>query len=129
MRDIERSHKVYFNDGLEGIDAHAMEDRIPQDAGVVYDPIELAVGIDRHLDDFTRGQSFSDGFEIRNRSAPALLDLVDDFFGRCRTIARTVRVNAGVIYNNFGTLGGTEKGDLAADAAARASDDDDLVGK
>jgi hypothetical protein len=129
MRDIERPHKVYFNDGLEGIDAHAMEDRIPQNAGVVYDPIELAVGVDRHLDDFTRGQSFCDDFEIRDRSAPALFDLVDDFFGRCRAIARTVRVNAGIIYDNFGALCGAEKCDLAADATARARNDDDLVGQ
>jgi hypothetical protein len=58
---------------------------------------------------------------------PALLDLVDDFFGRCRAIARTVRVNAGIIYDNFGALCGAEKGNLAADATPRARDDDDLV--
>jgi hypothetical protein len=118
---------MYFDDGLEGIDAHAMEDRIPQDTGVVYNSIELAVGVDRHLDDFARWQSFRDGFEIRDRSSPALLDLVDDFFGGCGVITRTVGGYAGIIYDNFGTLCGTENCDLTADAAPRARDDDDLV--
>ena len=107
---------MYFNDGLEGIDTHAMEDRIPQDTGVVYDSIELAVGVDRHLDDFACWQSFCDGFEIR-----------DDFFGGCGAITRTVGGYAGIIYDNFGTLCGTEKCDLTADATPRARDDDDLV--
>ena len=89
--------------------------------------IEPAVGVDRHLDDFARWQSFRNGFEIRDRSSPALLDLVDDFFGGCGVIARTVCGYAGIIYDNFGTLCGTEKCYLTADAAPRARDDDDFV--
>jgi len=118
---------MYFNDGLESVDAHAMEDRIPQDTSVVYDSIELAVGVDRHLDDFARWQSVGDGFEIRDRRAPALPDLVDDFFGGAGAIARTVSGSAGIIHDNFGTLCGTEKRDLTANAAPCARYDDDLV--
>jgi hypothetical protein len=58
---------------------------------------------------------------------PALPDLVDDFFGGCGAIARTVGGYAGIIYDNFGTLCGTEKGDLATDATPGTRDDDDLV--
>src|SRR5258708_7294892 len=35
VRDIERAHQMNLDDGLEGVDAHAMEDRIAQDAGIV----------------------------------------------------------------------------------------------
>jgi hypothetical protein len=58
---------------------------------------------------------------------PRFLDLVDDFFGGCGAITRTVGGYAGIIYDNFGTLCGTEKCDLTADATPRARDDDDLV--
>jgi hypothetical protein len=66
-------------------------------------------------------------FRNSRSQSPALLDLVDDFFGGCGAITRTVGGYAGIIYDNFGTLCGTEKCDLTADATPRARDDDDLV--
>src|SRR5260370_7247366 len=70
MRDIERAHQMHLDDGFEGVDAHAMEDRVAQDAGIVDDAVELAEAVDRHLDDLAGGNGFGDGLEIPHPTAP-----------------------------------------------------------
>ena len=82
MGDVERAHQVHLDDLFEGVDAHAVEDHVAQNAGIVHHAVELAVGVDRHLDDLAGRDRFRDGFEIRDRRAAALLDFLDNFFGR-----------------------------------------------
>ena len=127
MRDVERAHQMHLDDGLEGVDAHAVEDRVAQNAGVVDHAIELAEGIDRGFDDSAGGDGLGDGFEIGNRNAAALLDFLRDFLGRRRTRSRTVGGDAGIVDHDLGAFRRAEQRDLAPDAAARAGDDDDLV--
>src|SRR5450759_1449694 len=94
---------MHLNDGLEGVDAHAVEDRIAQDAGVVDHAIELAKTVDRGLDDLAGRNGFRDGLEIRNRGAAAIVD------------------------HDLGALGGAQQRDFATDAAPGAGDDDDFI--
>src|SRR5260221_14311648 len=82
VRDIERAHQVHLDDGLEGVDAHAVEDRVAQDARIVDDAVELAKAVDRASDDLAGRNCFGNGFEIRYRRAAALFDLLDHLFGR-----------------------------------------------
>jgi hypothetical protein len=127
VRDIERAHQMNLDDGFEGIDAHAMEDGVTQDAGIVDHAIELAETVDRGLDDPARWNSLGDGFEIRHRRAAALPDFLDHFFRGCRAAARTVGGAAGIVDHDPGALGGAQQRNLAANAASRAGNDDDLA--
>ena len=61
---VERAHQVDFDDLLESIDAHAMEDHIAQDAGVVHNTVELAEDIDGLLDDLAGGNCFRHRLEV-----------------------------------------------------------------
>ena len=117
---------MHLDDLLERVDAHAMEDRVAQDAGVVHDAVELAVGIHRLLDDLAGGNGFRHRFEVGNGGAAALLDFLDDLFGRRRIVAGTVRGAAGIVNDDLGAFRCAQQRDLAADAAARASNDDDF---
>ena len=107
--------------------AHAVEDHVAQDAGIVDDAVELAEMIGRGLDDPAGGDRLRDALEIGNRRAAALLDLLDHLFGRRRAGARAVGGNAGIVDHDFGALRRAQQRDLAPDAAACAGDDDDFV--
>ncbi len=118
---------MHLDDGFEGVDAHAMEDRVAQDAGIVDHAVELAKAVDRGLDDLAGRDGFGDGFEIRNRRAAALLDFIDHFFRRRGARSRTVGGAAGIVDHDLGALGRAEQRDFTADAAPGAGDDDDFV--
>ncbi len=113
-----------LDDGLEGVDAHAVEDRVAQDAGIVDDAVQPAETVDRHLDDLAGRDRFGDGLEIRHRRAAALLDFLDHFLRRRRACSRTVGGDAGIVDHDLGALRRAEQGDLTADAAPGAGDDD-----
>src|SRR6202012_4739993 len=101
-----------LDDGLERIDAHAVEDRVAQDTGVVDHAVELAKTVDGHLDDPARRDRLGNRLEIRPRRAPALTDFLDDFFGRRGAVARTVGRTAGIVDNDLGAFGRAEQGDF-----------------
>ncbi len=118
---------MHLDDGFEGFDAHAVEDHVAQNAGIVDDAVELAEMIGRHLDDLAGGNGFRDRLEIGDRRAAALLDLLDHFFGGRGTGSRAVGGDAGIVDHDLGAFRRTEQRDFLADAAARAGDDDDFV--
>ena len=112
---------------FEGVDAHVVEDHVAQDAGIVDDAVEPAEMIDRRLHDLAGGDRFRDRLEIGDRGAAALLDFLDHFLGGRGAVARAVGGAAGIVDHDLGALGGAQQRDLAADAAARAGDDDDFI--
>src|SRR3954468_22629122 len=118
---------MHFDDGLESIDAHAMENCVTQDAGIVNDAIELAKSIEGGLDDLAGGDCFRDSFEIRNAGAAPLLDLLDHSLSRRSVGARAVGGDAGIVDDDLGAFCGAKQRDLAPDAAPRAGYDDDFV--
>src|SRR6266403_5484823 len=113
-----------LDDGLEGVDAHAMEDRVAQDAGIVDDAVELAKAVDRASDDLAGGNCFGDGFEIRYRRAAALFDLRDHFFCGRGARSRAVGGDPGIVDHDLATFRRAEQRDLPANTAPGAGDDD-----
>jgi hypothetical protein len=113
-----------LDDGLEGVDAHAMEDGIAQNAGIVDHTVKFAKAFDGHLDDPAGRNGFRDRFEIRHRRAAALSDFLDHLFGWRGAGTRTVGGDPGIVDDDVGALGGAKQRDLASDAAPRAGDDD-----
>ena len=119
-----------LDDRLEVDDRHAMEDAVAQDAGIVDDAVDAAEGIDRGLDDVGGRSRVRHRIEIGDSLAAGLADGVDDLFGRVRvTAAFAVGGAAEIIDNDLGALRRAKLRNGAADAAPRASDDHDLVGK
>ncbi len=118
---------MHLDDGLEGFHAHFVEDHVAQDAGIVDDAVEPAEMIGRRLDDLAGGDRFRHRLEIGDRGAAALLDLLDHFLGGRGARSGAVGGDAGIVDHDLGAFGGAEQRDLAADAAACAGDDDDLV--
>ncbi len=61
----------------KAFDAHAVEDRVAQDAGIVDHAVELAGTVDRHFDGRSCWRDrLRDRLEICNRGAAALLDFL-----------------------------------------------------
>ena len=61
-----------------------MENRVAQDAGVIHDAVEPAIGVHGLLDDLAGGNGFRHRFEVGDSGAAAFLDILDDFFRGCR---------------------------------------------
>lgn len=104
-----------------------VEDHVAQDAGIVDDAVEPAEVVGRGLHDLAGGNRFRHRLEIGNSRSTALLDLLDHFLGRRGARAATVGGAAGIVDHDLGALSRAEQRDLAADAAARAGDDDDFI--
>ena len=124
VRDIERAHQVHLDDGLEGVDAHAMEDRVAQDPGIIDHAVELDKAVDRASDDLAGGNCFRHRFEIGNCRAAVLFDFLDHFFGGRGARSRAVGGDAGVVHHDLGAFHRAEQRDLPANAAPGAGDDD-----
>ena len=118
---------MHVDHRLAVFDAHLVEDRVAQDAGIVDDAVDPAEMVDRRLDDLAGGDGFRDRLEVGDGRAAALLDLLDHFLGGRGARARAVGGDAEIVDDDLGAFGGAEQRDLAADAAARAGDDDDFV--
>ena len=116
-----------LDDGFEGVDAHAMKDRIAQDAGVVHHAVEFAETVDGHLDDPAGGDGFRDALEIGHRRTAAFLDFLDNFLGWRSARTRAVGGDTGIVDHDLGALGGAQQRDLAPDASPGPGDDDGLV--
>src|SRR3954449_2202407 len=86
---------MHLDDGLERIDAHAMKDRITQNAGIVDHAVELAETVDRAFHDLAGGNSLRDRLEICHRRPAALGYFLDHFFSRRGVRARSRTGDAG----------------------------------
>ena len=127
VADIERTHQVHLDDGLERFHAHFVEDHVAQDAGIVDDAVEPAEMIGRRLHDLARGDRFRHRLEIGHRNAAALLDLFDHLLGGRGVRSGAVRGDAGIVDHDLGAFRGAEQRNLAPNATARAGDDDDFI--
>jgi hypothetical protein len=118
---------VHLDHRLEGLDAHAMKDRIAQNPGIVDHAVKSAKTVDRGLHDLAGGNGFGHGFEIRHRNAAALFDLLHNLFGRRGAGARAIGGDAGIVDHDFGAFGCGQQRDLPPDPAPSAGNDDDLA--
>src|ERR1700716_1381442 len=118
---------MHLDDGLKGVDAHAMEDRVAQNTRIVDDAVELAKAVDRHLDDLARRNRLGNGFEIRDRRTAALLDFLDHFFGWGGARSGAVASDAGIAAYDLGAFRRAEQRDLTTDTAPCAGYNDGFV--
>ena len=129
VRDVEAAEQMHLDDELEVDHAHAVENAVAQDAGIVDHAVDPAECIERGLDDVRGGPRLGDAVEIGDRLAAVVADFVDHFLGRRRARALTFRAAAEVVDHNLGAFARRQQRDLAADAAPGAGDHDDFSRK
>ena len=81
VRHVKRAEQVHLHHLLEVDDAHAVENAVAQNAGVVDDAVDTAEALDRGLDDVGGGRRLGDAVEIGDRLAAFLFDFRHYFLG------------------------------------------------
>ena len=107
--------------------AQVEDHSVAQDGGEVDETVDLAVGVERGLDDAFAAGHRRDIGQVGDRFTAHLLDLFDHLLGGSCVSAGAVRVHAGVIDDDAGAFGRGEQRALAADAAAGAGHRDDFA--
>ena len=108
--------------------AHAVEDAVAQNAGIVDEDIDAAEGIERRLDDLVGIAGLADRQRRGDRFAAGFLDLVDDGLRRAGIGAGAVEARADIADDDAGAFLRHQERDAAPDAAPRAGDDGDFAG-
>src|SRR5690348_16390023 len=106
---------MYLDDGIPIDRTHAVEDAVPQDAGVIDDAVDAAKVVDRRLDDAFGSLRIGDAVAVGDRRAAGFADLSHDLVGHAFIAAVTLRRTAQVVDDDLGTLAGGEQGNLATD--------------
>ena len=121
LRREERAEHVDVEDAVELLLRHRLDRRELVDARVVDEDVELAVALDRGLDDPARvvglGHVAADG------------DRLAAVGGDGRHDGLRPGLAGGVVDDHRGTLGGERLGDGGADALGRAGDHCNLAGE
>src|SRR5688572_7869833 len=107
--------------------AHAVEDAVAQNAGVVHDAVDAAEVVDGRLDDALRALRVGNAVAVGNGRAAGLADLVDHLVGDRLVRALALGGAAEIVDHHLAALGGGEHGDLPSDAAPCPGDDDDFA--
>ena len=109
--------------------AHAVEDAVAQDAGIVDQDVDAAEGVERRSARSCRhcAGSLIDSVEAI-ASPPACLDLVDHVVRRPGIGAGAVEARADIADDDAGALLRHQQRNAAPDAASRAGDDGDFTG-
>src|SRR5215212_7845481 len=107
--------------------AHAMEDAVAQDAGIVNQDVDAAERIDRRLHSRLGVLRLGDREGRGDGLAAGLLDFAHDLLRRPLIAARAVERRADVDHDDACTFLRHQHRDGAPDAAARTSDDRDLA--
>ena len=127
LRHVEGAVEVHLDDGVPVDRAHAVEDAVAQDAGVVDHAVDAAEVVDRRLDDALGALRVGDAVAVGHRRAAGLLDLADHLIRDRDVGALALGRAAEIVDHHLGALGGGQHGDLPPDAPPRAGDDDDLT--
>ena len=108
--------------------AHAMEDAVAQNAGIVDQDVDPAEGRQRGLDDLVGILGLGDGERRCDRLAAAGLDLLDHVMRRAGIRAGAFQARADVADDDAGAFLREQQRNTAADAAGRTGDDCDFAG-
>ena len=101
---VERAVQMHLDDVGPVRPAHAVEDLVAQDAGVVDQDVDAAEGIERGLDDLVGVLRLGDRERRGDRLAARLLDLVDHLLRRAGVAAGAVERGADVVDHDLGAL-------------------------
>ena len=105
--------------------AHAMEDAVAQDARIIDHAVDLAEVLDRGLDHALRARRIGDAVAVGHGLAAESRDLLANLLRRSRAAAAlAVHCAAEIVDDHVGAFPGRQQRHLAADAAARAGDQD-----
>jgi len=124
---VERAVEMHRDDVVPVGPAHLVEDAVAQDAGVVDQDIDAAEGVARGLDDGVGVLRLGDRQRAGDRLAAALGDLVDHGLRRTGVRAGAIEARADVVDHDARAFARQQQRDRAADAAAGAGDDRNLV--
>jgi hypothetical protein len=108
--------------------AHAMEDAVAQNAGIIDQDVDPAEGRQRRLDDLVGVLGLRDGERRCDRLAAAGLDFLDHVMRRAGIRAGAFKARADVADDDTGAFLRQQPGNAAPDAPARTGDDCDLAG-
>src|SRR5262249_22017932 len=128
LRHVEGAVEMHLDDGIPVDHAHAMEDAVAQDAGIVDHAVDAAEGVDRRLDDALGPLRIGDAVAVGDGVAPGAAHLARPLIGNAAIGPFSVGGAAEIIDDDARTLGGGQQGDLPAYAAARSGDDDYFSG-
>ena len=106
--------------------AHAVENLVAQDAGVVDEDVDAAEGVERGFHDLVGVRRIADRERGGDCLTAGLLDLVRHLLRRTGVAAGAVERSADVIDQDLRALLRQQECDGAADAATRAGDDGDF---
>ena len=127
LRHIKCTVKMHLDHRVPIDGAHAVEDTVTQDAGVVHHTVDAAEVIDGRLDNALGSLRLGDAVAVGHRHAAGLADLVGDGLCHAEVAAIAVGRAAEVVDNNLASLGSREHGNLAANAATRARNHNDFA--
>src|SRR5437016_2247040 len=127
MHHQPRAAQVDADHGVEVLDAHVEDHAIAQDARVVDNDVDIAKLVDGGLKQVLRAVEVGDVIAVGDGLAAHLADKIDDFAGGAGRAAAAVELGADVVDDDLGTLSGEFEGVLAAEAAARARDNDNAA--
>src|SRR5436190_12941827 len=125
-RHVERAVQVHVDHVVPIRPAHAVEDTVAEDAGVVDENVDVPKGIDRRLHDRLGILGLGDRERRYDGLAAGLLDVLDGFLRRPLIAAGAVQRGAEVDHYDAGTLLRHQHRDGAPNAASRAGDDRDF---
>jgi hypothetical protein len=116
---------VNFDHGVPFRFHHVDQHAVAENAGVVHQHVERAVGVDRLVDQSLRAPEIGDVVGVHHRLATTLLNRAHDFLRGGLVGADAVVAGAEIIDHDLGTMGGEGQCVLAADAPPGAGDDGD----
>src|ERR1700761_5246467 len=125
--DVVATVEVHLEDGIPVLERHLVEGAVAQDAGVADDAVDLAELVDRGLDDVLGALGLGDAVVVGDRSAPGVLDLLDDIVGHVVSGAGAVAGTAEVVDHDAGAFFGEGQRVLAPQTTTGSGDDDNAI--
>ena len=122
-----RTVQVDLDDRVELDFAHLVEEPVAQDAGVVDHPVDASERGQRAADDAFATLRGGDVVGVRHGAAAGGSDLVDHLLRRAGVEAFAGERSPDVVHHHCSACGRARQREVAADAAARAGDRDDLA--
>ncbi len=122
VRDLEASEHMDAVHQVPVLGAHLVEAAVAEDARVVDQDVELAVRVERGLDDLV---AVFDGVVVGDRLATGRLDLLDDRVCGAGAFAFAERGAAQVVDHHFSAAAGQQQRMRSTQAPAGAGDDRD----
>lgn len=122
----EGPFEVDMDDGIPFVFGHIEQGSIAEDPGVIDQDIEASEVVDGGIDEGLSDGEGADGIGVGDGLTAGLSDFFDDGVGGLAGPG-TFFGAAGIIDDDFGTLGGEHQGVFTAETGSSAGDDGDFI--